>query len=144
MKPVLFLSAISLLFIPSMHGQTFAVTQLSNKETSVINTCNYTAFAPHRGYKPGNKKIIWGGITAATGGVASVFGMLCYSFAQGDGEDGPPNGSLENTGKAFLAGGVALAATGFILMITGRTENNRYGLQIVAPGKNELGIAYNF
>ena len=92
-----------------------------------------------------NKKMLWGGIIAASGAVISFAGIIAYSYlGQGDGH-APENVSMENTGKGMLIAGAVVTTTGFILMIAGKIEKNRgYAFELIAPRNNEIGVAYNF
>lgn len=146
MKQSLFLFVLILFCLPPLRGQTFVLNNPPFPEvTSVWSNGSYQPL-----YRTGrglNKKMMWGGIIAASGAVVSFTGVIFYSYiGYADGTSiRPTNMKNVNTGKGLLIAGGAISATGLVLMIAGKIEKNRsYGLELVAPANNELGIAYNF
>jgi hypothetical protein len=132
--------------LPSARGQTFALqTNIGLQQHIDVFTAG--DFSSMYRYHKLNKKILWGGIIAASGAVISFSGIIAYSYlGQGDGTSyHPENVAMENTGKGLLITGAAVTATGFILMILGKIEKNRgYSFEVIAPRSNEIGVAYNF
>ena len=91
-----------------------------------------------------NKKALTGGIMAGSGAVMVVGGTFCLLLS-GGGDEGQINTTLQGVGFGLVIGGAGLAIAGGVMAIIGLTEVRRqYGVQIIAPKRNEIGIAYNF
>ena len=102
-------------------------------------------FAYHH-HKPRNKKLIIGGIMSLGGLVISFSGGIMYVLGQPDEDPYSRNVGLQNAGVAVTAVGGAVLITGIILACIGKHEKNTgiYGLQLVSPRRNEIGVACNF
>ncbi len=141
MKKIHLLLAVFAFSMP-VNAQSLAVVNENAPKTTAFSNANFIAYREHRRL---NKKVLWGGITSASGAVVSFAGLMWYSWGVGDGEDRPDNQSMQNTGKGLMVAGGVMAITGFVLMINGKLENkSRYGLQLIAPKNNEIGFAYTF
>jgi hypothetical protein len=146
MKRAIAILALIVLVIPDMKGQSLSYSQSSNETSIATSTFSNTSFVNYHGHKRLNKKMLWGGILAGSGGLTALFGGICYSWGDGDGTSKrPPSKSLHSFGTTCVIVGGAVAVTGFVLLISGRMERNRgYGFELIAPKPNEIGFAYNF
>ena len=142
MKQAIILLAITLLFIPRSNAQTFAVTAPTvNKIFTEYPTTNFINYQS-------DKRIC--GVTTAgivfsgVGMVTGALGGILVFFNQGD----EGNVNQRNTGEdMFIAGGV-IGTLGLLMSIGGTihdvTEYRKARFGLIAPKKNEIGLAYKF
>ena len=87
--------------------------------------------------KPACAVKIIGIVSTCIGGCVAVYGFFSYVATEGE---GPNNNTL-----AVTEIGAAMAVTGIGLIIAGSIhDRNRHRWSLVAPKKNEMGLAYNF
>jgi hypothetical protein len=100
---------------------------------------------PKKRYIPVAK--IVGGSVAVSGAIIAAMGFMVYTLSYDESNTTQQIQSNDNTYHAVLITGLVMVAGGLICIANapGRPgKANRYGLQIIAPKKNELGLAYNF
>ena len=142
MKQIISFLAFILFFIPHFYGQTFAsATQLLKPDISVYSSPDYFNYTSHHRKSP---LIIVGIVTGSVGCSMAVVGFLAYMSYDGS----APNaaGNSVNAGNDFLGimgAGIALFIAGGSLIINGVSNDRKHKLSLIAPKKNEIGLAYN-
>ena len=141
MKHAIIVLALILQLIPSSYGQTFA--SVPQAEFTPYSQANFTNYSYHS--HMGGAKLA-GGIIAFSGMTAGFLGVFFYAVSAGGGsESDPPNYDMQNIGVELMIAGGAMIIGGCALGIGGIIhDHKRYGLHIIAPKKNEIGLAYNF
>lgn len=142
MKPLLALLAFILLCLPS-RGQTFVYQKPLLTGYSGVNQKLNFAYHYH---KPGTKKMIIGGIMLGSGVLVADGGLITYLWALPHGDHPVSSPGMQTFGIVAMAGGAAILTTGIVLLVKGRQERKHgyYGLELIAPRNNEIGLAYNF
>jgi hypothetical protein len=151
MKKTFCLLALIILLCPGMNGQTFALATPSANPSVILydlaaspNGGFIANFAYHHHKR--NRKLIIGGIMSLGGMVISFSGGIMYALGEPGEDPYARNTGLQNAGIGVAAVGGAVLITGIILACIGKHEKNNgiYGLQLVSPRRNEIGVAYNF
>jgi len=146
LKIIFFSLAINLVLIANADAQTFASVTLPKDQ---IVPPLATQF-PHRHYRPGPVCIV-GGLSMTVGGllvVAGLFEELDASAQEARSYDPLPTAESEaRGGRAMVIIGAIMAPVGLGMVIGGSIHNHRIRkdyVGLVIPGKNKVGIAYNF
>lgn len=130
--------ALCALFLHS-RGQTLSLAYGDKpNEFKEYSTANFAAYREHG---KGTGKIIAGSVIAGSGMFCMGFGALLYLLNTGDNLDR----GLQNFSTGLVITGGAMVVAGSIIGIVGVTEKRstrRWG--IVAPKRNEIGLAYSF
>ena len=142
MKQAIILLAITLLFTPKSKAQTFALsTSTTNKTFTGYSTTNFINYRSGGGIGDLTKAGI---IVSGAGIVTGVVGAFLFLANASDRSD--PN--QRNTGgNVFIAGGV-IGGIGLLMSIGGAiydvTEYRKARFGLIAPKRNEIGLAYKF
>jgi hypothetical protein len=140
MKKLLSILSFILLLIPQTRGQTFAF-----KAQPMQDEFNYSSIANYHHSRPHNKKMLIGGIIAASGGLITIIGVSMIFIGTETTYDLPPDTGLRDGGIVVGSVGFVIAMVGGIIAAKGLKEKRAsYGFKIISPKKNEIGLAYNF
>ncbi len=145
MKNTVLIIAIMLLFLPYAKAQYTA--NVGHGSKPVFSNIILPESIEYRNHLQRNRKMVAGGIVAGSGGVIVVSGFFVYFYLGfgPDTEHGEMNIPMQNLGAGMMVAGLAMTITGFVIMRMGHNEKKRkYGLELVAPKINEIGLAYNF
>jgi hypothetical protein len=144
MKQALLYLAFTMLFVHTIQAQTFAV---ANTSTLVSITNDPVYHNTHRQLSKTSKLMIAGGCMAM--GIGAAFTVSSSALLLLNASGGPSGDlytkqvnenyiALLRAGIAFIAGGGTLLTEGVI------QSKNHHKYTLIAPQKNELGVAYNF
>ena len=140
MKTLISVIMLVLLLAPCVRAQTFAYDP--QEAIDAPSQFSKASFFSYTQYTYPSKKKIAGIIVAASGASLVPAGLILFMLGSIQ-TTGPPNLGLRNAGIAVTAVGAAAAITGIVMITNGRRAG-KYGLQLVAPKYNEMGIAVNF
>ncbi len=153
MKGILLLTALIVLFMPFGRGQSFAFA--TNTTISECLDITPAAFADHGMHrrKIGTATIV--GITAlSTGAVVTLYGLWLDFAAPGTIPASTDPASVartqqrRRTATAVKGVGIGIGIAGLACMVYGIVSDAHQGhehrLSLVAPGINEMGLAYKF
>lgn len=134
MKPLI-ISVLFILFYLPGYGQNLPDQKTLLSAGSVPNTT-----LQHSPHKRQNNKVAIGGMMIVTGGIAGYFGTKIIA------DQRPLVTNDTYVGEVVAALGCATIVTGIVFIIRGINQHHsrRYGFEIIAPKRNELGITYNF
>ena len=143
MKKIIFFSVFIFYVISDLQGQTFALLTDAKNEDASYSLSSFAANRFHR--RPPNALMIVGGSIAGIGCFVAGYGALIVAFDYNDMANMVQQ-SESDRGHRYEIIGAILVASGVGMLIAGgvRQSKHRNKLGIVAPAKNEIGIAYTF